>query len=138
MIAILEDDPGRADGMRAVLASLNLECVVHDTSAAMNAWLEANLAKVTLISLDHDLGPSRSGPDGSRIEPGIGREVADFLATKPACCPVFVHSSNGPAAEGMIFALQRAGWTAKRVMPHGGYDWIDALWHPEVRAALEK
>jgi hypothetical protein len=115
VVAILEDDPGRAGAMRAVLASLGVEHVIHDSAAAMNEWLAANLAKVRLLSLDHDLGPSREHADGGRLDPGIGREVADFLAARAPSCPVIVHSSNGPAAQSdQRLGLDRGQLAARR------------------------
>lgn len=134
MIAILEDDAERAAEMRAVLAEIvapTVNIVVHDSALAMNAWLADHVESCWFVSLDHDLGPSRAG-----IDPGIGRHVVDFLATRRASCPVVVHSSNGTAATGMAMALRAGGWRVLRVVPFGVHKWVRAVWAPAVRDAL--
>jgi len=111
--------------MRRCVAAQAPECVVEcfDRADAMIAWLEANLAEVALISLDHDL-PSR--PDGQ--DAGTGRIVADWLATRVPCCPVIVHSSNENFAPGMMRVLRDAGWSHLRVYPHDDCAWIGTAW----------
>lgn len=59
----------------------------------MIAWLTNNLSSVTLISLDHDLGPNRERK-GEVFDPGIGREVVDFLVSQKPTCPVIIHTTN--------------------------------------------
>ena len=71
--------------------------------------------------------------DGQRFEPGIGREVADFLAQHAPVCPVIIHSSNGPAAQGMQFCLERAGWSVTRVYPLDDLAWVERGWRPELQ-----
>ncbi len=136
-IAILEDDPGRTAAFRDVLARLAADhvVVIIDNAPDLIGWLEQGLASSVLICLDHDLGPSRHRGD-ERFEPGCGRDVVDWLAQRPAQCPVIVHSSNGVAVTGMLFALEEAGWSTGRVIPFGGLDWVEAEWAPAITRAL--
>ena len=99
--SILEDDPGRMIAFRKALAGLSFEVVIMDNAPDMIEWLDTGLARAVLICLDHDLGPSRLR-DGTRFEPGSGRDVADWLAARPARCPVVVHSANGSAVPSML------------------------------------
>ena len=139
MAAILDDDPGRVAAMRAALAGAGLggRCAAEffDDAPAMIAWLEAHLPECALVSLDHDLGPSRRVGDEFR-DPGTGRDVADFLASRAPACPVIVHTSNSLARVGMELALQSAGWTVLRVYPQFGADWIGTDWLATVLEAL--
>ena len=64
-------------------------------------------------------------------DPGDGRDVAEFLAGQTPCCPVLIHSTNGPAADSMYFTLDDAGWTVDKIAPFGE-DWIEAYWRPTV------
>ncbi len=127
LIAILEDDARRTETMRAWIEFSGLQAAFFDNAPEMISWLPENLASVTLISLDHDLGPDRPGPDGD-WDPGTGRQVADLLTAFRPQCPVIVHSSNAPAAEGMQFALEGAGWTVLRVFPFHDLEWIASSW----------
>src|SRR4051812_14059122 len=104
LIAILDDDLRRMDAFQREIRSHfpEAEIVSFDNAPAMIAWLPGGLASARLVSLDHDLGASRETADGGRFEPGTGREVANAIAKLTASCPVVVHSSNGPAAQGMI------------------------------------
>jgi hypothetical protein len=133
VLVLLEDDPRRAAAMIEVVQSaLRLPVVQHDNAPDMVEWLEANLDGAVLIALDHDLGPSRSR-DGQRFEPGIGRAVADFLAERSPTCPVVIHSSNAPAAEGMRICLEAGGWAVTRVYPFDDLAWMERDWLPEVQ-----
>lgn len=137
VVAILEDDSGRIDEMRACLAGVlpGAECIFFDRADEMLAWLGQHLSNILLISLDHDL-PLR-GPVGQSIDPGTGRQVADYLASiRPPKCPGIVHSSNEPCAQGMFFALKQAGWPCSRVVPYDDRAWIAASWSEEVRRYL--
>jgi hypothetical protein len=98
-----------------------------DEAPAMIAWLGAHLEECALISLDHDLGPSRRIDEEFR-DPGTGRDVADFLAARKPACPVIVHTSNPLARVGMELALQSAGWKVVRVYPQFDTDWIGTHW----------
>src|SRR5258706_8997163 len=114
VIDILDDDPRRMCEFKRVLGEKlpDAEIVSFDHAPGMIDWLGDGLARAVLVSLDHDLGAARDG-----FEPGTGREVADAIASQPASCPVIVHSSNSTAAQGMVFALEGAGWTATRAYP---------------------
>lgn len=132
---LLEDDAGRVEAMRAALEASELELVLHVEADAPSAlsWLETHLAQVALISLDHDLGPSR--PIQGRLQdPGSGRDVVDWLAARPACCPVVVHTSNHLAAPGMLWTLEHAGWQVERVVPFDDLAWVAAAWAPALAA----
>ena len=63
-----------------------------------------------LVCLDHDLGgqtyvPTTKGNSGSGV-------VRWMLAHKPTVGTVVVHSLNGPASQGMVSDLTRAGYAA--------------------------
>jgi hypothetical protein len=133
LIAILDDDPERLAGMRAALAALEGPPAVVEFAGApeMISWLGEHLGECSLISLDHDLGPS-SEFRGAAGDPGTGREVVDYLAAREPACPVIVHTSNSLARVGMELALREAGWSFASVHPYFGVDWIGGAWIAEV------
>jgi hypothetical protein len=136
VLVLLEDNARRAEAMcRVATTNLGIPVVHHDNAPDMLAWLAKHLGRAVLIALDHDLGPSRIR-DGERFEPGIGREVADFLAEHTPVCPVIIHSSNGPAADGMQFCLERAGWSVTRVYPLDDLTWVERDWKPVVQRVM--
>jgi hypothetical protein len=136
LLVVLDDDPRRAAAMReAVVTIPGLTLLLFDNAPDLLEWLPGNLPRANTLALDHDLGPSRLR-DGERFEPGIGRDVADYLATQPPTCPVIVHSTNGPAAYGMQFCLETAGWTVTRVHPFDDLAWVERDWLPEIERAL--
>jgi len=136
-VAILEDCPGRATEMRACLDDLLPgHCqVFFDNAGEMLAWLDAHLGDVALISLDHDL-PLRQERDGRPVDAGTGRVVADYLAARPAVCPVIVHSSNDHFAPGMLQALLEQDWPCRRVYPFDQHRWVRTAWAAEVRRLI--
>jgi hypothetical protein len=135
-IAILEDDERRTAAMRQVLrAAVSAAAVVFDNAPDMNAWLRSELDGLDLLCLDHDLGPNRAR-DGQTFDPGIGRDVVDYLITQPPACPVLIHSTNVPAANGMLFALLDAGWVTERVSPYNDMEWIAGIWRDRLLALL--
>jgi len=138
VIAILEDDERRTVAMREELHQLfpEVESVFFDNAPDMVAWLRDNLRAVCLLCLDHDLGPDRER-DGRTFDPGVGRDVVDFLVTQEPRCPVLIHSSNTEAAYGMRFALDDAGWLAERMAPFDDLAWIKAEWSGRVAALWE-
>ncbi|MHC4187636.1 MAG: cyclic-phosphate processing receiver domain-containing protein, partial [Planctomycetota bacterium] len=93
--------------------------------------LDKYLKDTVIISLDHDLTPS---PLQSQ-DPGDGLDVAKFLATKQAACPVIIHSSNTERSKMMAGELELAGWIYKFVSPFGD-DWIEIYWHEAVEQLL--
>jgi hypothetical protein len=129
LIAILEDDPDRTEAMKAALQRQlpDAEAIFFDNAPDMLSWLPGNLARVCVLSLDHDLGPNRRR-NGEIFDPGIGRDVVALLERTAPTCQVLIHSSNGPAADGMLYALQFAGWPTERVYPFGDLTWVDADW----------
>jgi hypothetical protein len=137
VIAILEDDERRTAAMRECLASGPYPAVFFTTAPDMNAWLAEHLREVVLLSLDHDLGPSILR-DGERMEPGDGRDVANFLAAHSPVCPVIVHTTNSMGAEGMLFNLGQAGWTTERIVPFDDLRWITTAWLKVVTAMLPR
>ena len=137
VIAILEDDPGRAKAMlRAIATRLPfLKAVVLDNAPDTIDWLARNIASVAVLCLDHDLGPDRER-NGLRFDPGTGRDVVDYLATQKLSCPVVIHSSNSVGASGMVCALTDAGWSCARVIPCDDLSWVGSTWVDAVEATL--
>ncbi len=137
-LALLEDDEERAarmcELMRATLP--DAEIVRFDEAPRMIDWLRGNLADIAALSLDHDLGPSRATGDGSRMEPGTGRDVVDVLVTLGPKRPIIVHSSNVLAVSGMLLTLEAAGWPVSRVAPFNDLEWIERGWLPAICRAL--
>ncbi len=136
LIAILEDDDRRTQAMRQILKQKLPKRLSHffDNAPDMIAWLKEGLWAVSLISLDHDLGPNRE-KNGETFDPGIGRDVVDFLATQRPTCPVIIHTTNAMGGEGMKYVLEQAGWHYERVVPFGDIEWIEELW---IRKVLEQ
>jgi hypothetical protein len=133
-IAILEDNAERRAAMERLLA---MQFPGHSrqyftSSSAMVEWLRADLSGVIFISLDHDL-ELLPGENERMVDCGTGREVADFLATQSARCPVVIHSTNYPAAAGMEMVLADAGWSVERIAPYGDLEWIEEGWFPALR-----
>lgn len=139
VIVLLEDDEERALRMMASLRTAVPAVEIHrfDEAPSLIAWLGQHLARVTVLSLDHDLGPSRAAADGARREPGTGRDVVDNLVGLAPRRPVVIHSANVPAALGMHFALDATGWSSVRVPPFREFAWIDLTWVPTLVRLLE-
>lgn len=131
-LAVLEDDRPRRDAMTESLPP-NVRVIWFERAPAMTAWLDANLASCAVISLDHDL-VSPSVED----DPGCGRDVADFLATRTPGATIIVHTSNPLAAPGMMWELEHAGWTVERVVPFSDLEWVARAWAPAVRRLLDQ
>jgi hypothetical protein len=137
-IVILDDEPDRIRTMTECLARAISICrvVTFDNAPDMIDWLEDHLEEANLICLDHDLGPNRVR---NRVvfDPGTGRDVADFLATKRPVCPVLIHTTNSLAAPGMALAFDDANWQHSRVVPFNDLEWISEDWIDEVKNALK-
>lgn len=134
MVLILEDDTARVARFRAVLAELA-------PGLELRVWLDAHgfvreagplVAAAPFVSLDHDLEPAPGAPD-----PGDGYQVACWLADRPDCPPVVIHTSNGPRAEWMAGALDLGGKRHVRVAPLGD-DWIEVDWRHAARRVLRR
>ena len=136
-IIILEDNADRQEAMRACLVDRFYQYEIHffDDSAEMIRFLDEHLADAIVIALDHDLD-LKPGPEGRWIDPGTGREVADFLAERAPTCPVILHTTNAPAAVGMEAVLRDAGWKTRRVVPFGDLEWIETAWFSAMRRAI--
>jgi hypothetical protein len=145
-VVILDDTAARVTEMRAVLREVlpDFAIVAFNNAPDLIDWLPTGLAEAVLISLDHDLGPTRRrapGPSGAgdsaagpaeRFDPGIGRDAADVLALYAPTCPVIVHSSNSLAVPGMLRVLRESGWPCSAVMPTDDLRWIPTDWRAEV------
>ncbi len=138
VVLVLEDDPDRVAAMRQQMAARfpSYEVVLFDNAPDTIEWLRVNLDRAALICLDHDLGPNRVRA-GETFDPGTGREVVDYLATRRPSCPVIVHTTNHLAAPGMERELTEAGWTFCRVVPYEDLRWIDEAWAEQLAAQLQ-
>ena len=136
-IVILEGNEERQSAMRRCLADRfqQFESRIFAGSSDMLAYLREHLSEILVISLDHDLD-LLPGANGEWIDPGTGREVADYLAGCAPACPVIIHTTNALAAAGMEFALQEANWATERVVPHDDLEWIAEDWFPALRRAI--
>src|SRR3954466_10748263 len=106
-IVILEDNVERQQAMRAWLADrfYSYEHQFFDDSSEMIRYLADHLSDTIVISLDHDLD-LKPTPDGRCLDPGSGREVADYLAARIPVCPIVLATTNAPAAAGMELVLR--------------------------------
>jgi len=136
-IVILEDNDDRQAAMKSCLRDRfhQYEAIFFDNAKGMQAFLEAHLASVLLISLDHDL-ELKAQHNGKLADPGTGREVADFLANQLPSCPIIIHTTNSAAGDGMEFLLRDARWDIHRVHPYGDMEWIPTLWFRTLRNAI--
>jgi CheY-like chemotaxis protein len=136
-IVILEDNKDRQSVMRACLADRFYTFDAHffDDAGETIRFLEAHLAETLVISLDHDL-ELKPGPNGRAIDPGTGRAVAAFLATRTPTCPVIVATTNSSAGDAMEELLRGAGWKTRRVVPFDDMHWIETDWFFAVRRAV--
>jgi hypothetical protein len=101
----------------------------------MIAWLARHIEEVDLVSLAHDLGPSRFR-DGMLFDPGTGRDVTDFLVEMDRSFPVIVHTSNSVAGLRMLTMLEDAEWPCFRIEAKENPDWVKAEWAPLVAEVL--
>jgi hypothetical protein len=139
IIAILEDDDRRQQAMREHLGRRFPACepAFFDNAPDMLNWLQTHLAEVALVCLDHDLGPNRTRA-GQVFDPGNGRDVANYLAACAPRCPIIVHTSNPEAAPGMLWELESAGWTVRRVIPFDDLQWVESSWAERVAECLSR
>jgi hypothetical protein len=137
MIVILEDNEDRTAAMRRCLRDHfpQLEAKFFAEPARMIDYLQIHLSETVAISLDHDL-ELIPGADGKLIDPGTGRDVADFLASQAPACPVVIHTTNSAAGTGMELVLQEAHWKTRRVVPYGDLEWIPKQWFHTIRRAV--
>ena len=78
----------------------------YDVRACLNALMHPPTS-FDYICLDHDLGGKQMVPSG----PGIGYEIAEWIADHPECVrdTVFVHSLNTPGRKNIVNVLEKAG-----------------------------
>lgn len=134
-VTILDDTAARVAEMRRVLREVlpGYDVVAFDNAPDLIDWLPSGLGRAALLSLDHDLGPTRERDGGGgRFDPGIGRDAADVLALYAPTCPVIVHSSNSLEVPGMLRVLRESGWPCSAVMPTDDLRWIPTAWREEV------
>lgn len=138
-ILILEDDPDRCRAFRECLCERFrlYSVVVFDNAPDIIDWLRNHLEESVLICLDHDLGPNRLR-GGEVCDPGTGRDVVDYLATRKPCCPVAIHTTNSLAVPGMTMALEDAGWSWSRVVPYNDLEWVRGEWISCVAKCLKE
>jgi CheY-like chemotaxis protein len=136
-ITILEDNEDRQTVMRDILEDRfwMYDVRLFDDAGTMIRFLQEHLADTLVISLDHDLD-LKPGPHGRCIDPGTGREVADYLARQAPVCPVIIHTTNSQAALGMELVLKDARWKTRRVVPFSDLEWIESSWFPAIRRAI--
>jgi len=136
-IAVLEDNPERSSVMRRCLNDrfYEYELRFFDDASDMKAFLETNLPDTLLICPDHDL-ELKQLPTGEVMDPGTGRDIADFLSARAPVCPVVIHTTNSPAAEGMESVLKESHWKTYRVLPFNDLEWIPTDWFRTVRRAI--
>jgi CheY-like chemotaxis protein len=133
-IVILEDNADRCRVMQECLADRFPQYPVYcfRTAATLIEHLERSLECVIAISLDHDLEPETRGSG----DPGTGRDVANYLATRAPICPIVIHTTNAFGALGMKDVLEQAGWHTYSVSPFDDTAWIPQVWFPTMRRAI--
>jgi hypothetical protein len=136
-IAILEDNQARREAMESCLRDrlYTYDAVFFDSAKDLRRFLQTDLSSVILLSLDHDLELQQHS-NGKPIDPGTGREIADFLVMHPPSFPVIIATTNSAAGDGMEFLLRDAKWDVHRVYPHGDLEWISTVWFRTVRNAV--
>jgi hypothetical protein len=136
-IIILEDNCDRREAMARYLADRipSFDPVFFESPHPMLAYLRDHLGEAVCISLDHDMELINDGT-GRLVDPGTGREVADFIATQSPQCPVILHTTNTVAADGMWAVLVDAGWQVHRVVPWGNLEWVHVAWGHTMRRAI--
>jgi hypothetical protein len=135
--------------MKCALEQENLgEAAFAVTAADFMRLIRQTDDSLALISLDHDLEPQEVvaavrelGLDAAirntAIDPGTGRDAAEFLAGRPPACPIIIHSTNYPAALAMEAILAERDWRVERMTPYGDLDWIEEMWLPAVIRLLQ-
>jgi CheY-like chemotaxis protein len=136
-ILVLEDNSRRREAMRECLADRlhAYEVRFFEAPQPFLTYVREHLDDVICIGLDHDMELVDDG-SGKLVDPGTGREVADYLATRVPQCPVVIHTTNTSAAIGMDATLRHAGWVMYRVTPYGDLEWIRGDWIRTIRPAI--
>ena len=136
-IFILEDNSDRRLAMQVAVADRFAQYPTYffATAGEFIDYLRRTDEMPLAISLDHDLDLIPIA-EGRLIDPGSGRDVADYLATQKPICPIVIHSSNAIAVTGMTMALEDSGWDVHRVLPDADTAWIGTRWLREMRNAI--
>ena len=130
LIAVLEDDPRRITAMRnATLDTDRYERKMFDSATELISWLESNLERVALFSLDRDLDSTAVHDDKC----GNGEDVTAFLLAQSKRFPVIIHSSNALRAPAMHMELAMAGFESVYLRPFRDAD----QWAADVKTALD-
>ena len=137
LVAILDDDKDRRAEMEHSLkqACPDVSIELFDSAPDMIAWLARHIDVVGVVSLAHDLGPSRLR-DGMLFDPGTGRDVTDFLVEMDRSFPVVVHTPHTSAGKRMLALLEQAHWPCFRIEPTNDSSWISSDWVPRISELL--
>jgi len=129
LMVILDDDARRIEIMRHEISQKipGLECIIFENAPDLLVWLKEFLSTVTIMSLDHDLGPNYER-NGKIFDPGTGRDVVKYLESQNPVCPIVVHTTNRFGGDSMQYALEDAGWVVKRIIPFDDLPWIKNEW----------
>lgn len=136
-IAILDNNKKRIDLMHRHLDEFfpHYASIFFDNAPDAIAWFENHLQKCALISLDHNLGGIWTREE-KLFDPGTGRDVVDYLSTKPPQCPIIFHTSNKEAEISMEMALIESNWIFERVFHSKDLKWIEKAWIPMMKLLL--
>ncbi|HEY5911356.1 MAG TPA: response regulator [Verrucomicrobiae bacterium] len=125
-ILVLEDSETRIGLMREALGTLpgsfTLQC--WDNVWAMRKQMPRWLPSAYLISLDYDLGDSRTP------NPGNGMDAVQALSGHQPMCPIIVHTSLSQEGREMVRALRERGWSAEQVLfnkREAVQEWLNAV-----------
>lgn len=131
-IFILDDCEARI----SQFSKLGFNIVVKKDAFEAISYLQFNLDRIRLISLDHDLMPHESRCGNLGI--ACGCFVADFLAMMSPSCPVMIHTSNEAGAVAMKYRLIKKGWNVVWVKTESSFpdNWIGSLWKDQALKAL--
>lgn len=138
-VFILESDPSRISAMREELAEHlpGVESTFFDNAPEAIAFLDAQIERLSLISLDHDLG-TESVRNGRLFDPGSGRDVAHYLCGFAPSCPVILHTDNFFVRPTMQAILDEGGWEHSFVAPGNGTRWVADAWISRVSDLLAR
>lgn len=139
LIAILEDDDRRLAEMRSTLAERFpwAEVVTYADAHEFIGWLSANISRVSVLCLDHDLVPPERRPGEAKPrDPGDGRDVVEWLLAQAVKVPVIIHTSNPRCGEQMETSLKEAGWSVSWSVPFEDLTWIRQRWLGRVMGVV--
>lgn len=126
-IVVLEDDPWRSNEMRRALhhSVSDYEIVFFDNAHELCDWMDDNLSRVSVISLDRDLDLISVR---EMIDVGSGEDVVSYLVDVTETCPIIIHSSNAMRAPAMHMDLVLGGWKSAILSPYNDAEsWVDEV-----------